>query len=225
MSFQKPSRILCSLFLIATLVAFAFADTIRFEIGEGVRRKELTFSVAEIESITFDAPAPKIVNPSNTPASYPKPEGPVETASSPPVTKKAETPTKSSVTGSKAQPIKWNTKVAADNRSNGWTNCGWVVKKGQRIRIAGDGTISLGKGRSSTPSGLADVDDPQRLLKSIPTGALIAVIGNDNNEFIYIGAEREFTAARDGALFLGVNEGDLSDNSGIFDVTIEILPG
>jgi hypothetical protein len=34
---------------------------------------------------------------------------------------------------------------------------------------------------------------------------LIAVIGVDKNEFIYIGTEREFTAARDGALFLGFN--------------------
>jgi len=51
---------------------------------------------------------------------------------------------------------------------------------------------------------------------------LIAVIGDDNNDFIYVGSEREFTATRDGALFLGVNEGNLNDNSGTFDVKIEI---
>ena len=61
-------------------------------------------------------------------------------------------------------------------------------------------------------------------MPAVPTGALIAVIGDDNNDFIYIGAEREFTAQRDGALFLGVNEGDLSDNSGSFTVKIEIRP-
>jgi hypothetical protein len=61
-------------------------------------------------------------------------------------------------------------------------------------------------------------------LKSVPTGALLAVIGDDNNDFIYIGASREFTAGRDGALYLGVNEGNLNDNSGAFDVKIEILP-
>lgn len=54
--------------------------------------------------------------------------------------------------------------------------------------------------------------------------ALIAVIGDDNNEFIYVGSERTFTAARDGALFLGVNDGNLDDNSGTFDVRIEIDP-
>ena len=59
----------------------------------------------------------------------------------------------------------------------------------------------------------------------MPTGALIAVIGDDNNDFIYIGELCEFTAARDGALYLGVNEGDLSDNKGSYDVKIEILTG
>ncbi|MEP6789445.1 MAG: LecA/PA-IL family lectin, partial [Acidobacteriota bacterium] len=115
-------------------------------------------------------------------------------------------------------------KVLADNTNNGWTNSGFVVKKGQRISISGDGQIQLGKGHSSTPSGLADLNDDQKLLKSVPTGALIAVIGDDNNEFIYVGSEREFTATRDGALFLGVNEGYLDDNSGAYSVKIQILP-
>jgi hypothetical protein len=51
---------------------------------------------------------------------------------------------------------------------------------------------------------------------------LIAVIGDDNNDFIYGGSERDFSAPGDGALFLGVNEGNLNDNSGTFDVKIEI---
>jgi hypothetical protein len=70
---------------------------------------------------------------------------------------------------------------------------------------------------------LPDLEDPTKLLKSVPTGALLAVIGDDNNDFIYIGESREFTAGRDGALYLGVNEGNLSDNSGAFDVKIEVL--
>jgi hypothetical protein len=61
-------------------------------------------------------------------------------------------------------------------------------------------------------------------MRNVPTGALIAVVGDDNNDFIYIGAEREFTATRDGALFLGVNEGHLDDNSGAYSVKIEVIP-
>jgi hypothetical protein len=38
---------------------------------------------------------------------------------------------------------------------------------------------------------------------------------------VVVGASREFTAQRDGRLFLGVNEGNLGDNSGTYDVTVE----
>lgn len=131
---------------------------------------------------------------------------------------------KPAATAVKAKPIELNVKVLADNTSNGWTNSGFVVRKGQKIRIAGDGRISLGAGRFTTPSGVASLPDNDKLMKAVATGALIAVIGDDNNEFIYVGAEREFTASRDGSLFLGVNEGNLNDNSGVFDVKIEIDP-
>src|SRR5690606_12041507 len=125
---------------------------------------------------------------------------------------------------STTKPIEVSVKVLADNTSNGWTNSGWVVRKGQRIRITGAGEISLGKGNKSTPGGVYELEDETKLLKAVPTGALIAVIGDDNNDFIYIGASREFVAERDGALFLGVNEGNLNDNSGAFDAKVEIDP-
>jgi hypothetical protein len=123
---------------------------------------------------------------------------------------------------SNAKPIEVSVKVIADNSANGWTNSGWVVKKGQRIKITGNGEISIGGGKTTAAGGLYDFEDETKLLKAVQTGALIAVIGDDNNEFIYIGAEREFVATRDGALFLGINEGNLNDNSGSFDVKIEI---
>jgi len=36
-----------------------------------------------------------------------------------------------------------------------------------------------------------------------------------------VGTRREFTALRDGVLFLGVNEGNLNDNTGSYDAVIE----
>ena len=144
---------------------------------------------------------------------------------SPPSTTATRTqPTPSLASDPSGKAVAFNVRVLADNTANGWTNSGFVVKKGQRVRITGSGTVSLGKGHSTTPSGLYDLDDPDKLLKSVPTGALLAVIGDDNNDFLYIGESREFTAGRDGALYLGINEGNLNDNSGAFDVRIEILP-
>jgi hypothetical protein len=126
--------------------------------------------------------------------------------------------------GGAMQPISWDVKVLADNTNNGWTNSGWVVRKGQKIRITADGTVDLGKGKRSDASGDPDIADAQKLLKNVATGALIAVIGDDNNDFIYIGSERTFTATRDGALFLGINEGYLDDNKGSYAVKVEIIP-
>lgn len=112
-------------------------------------------------------------------------------------------------------------KVLADNTANGWTNTGLVVKKGQRLRISANGRISLGSGNYTTPAGVGAIADDGRLMKTEPTGALIAVIGDDNNDFVFVGASREFTAERDGTLFLGVNESNLDDNSGVFDAVVE----
>ena len=238
-----------AMLLMLSLTLVTFADTIRLKdgsilkgkiisfaggkftiaIGEGSRLKQLTYSASEIESIQFDTPdkmpmtstaktntgSPTMVNTSTS--STPK----VVTTENIPRTNSPTTPVSNP---GKVKPISWNVKVLADNTANGWTNSGWVLKKGQRIRITGDGKVSLGKGKTSPPSGVAEINDDQKLLKNVATGALIAVIGDDNNDFIYIGAEREFTATRDGALFLGINEGVLDDNSGSFNVKVEILP-
>jgi hypothetical protein len=58
-------------------------------------------------------------------------------------------------------------------------------------------------------------------MRTQPTGGLIAVIGDDNDDFIFIGTNRDFVAQRDGVLFLGVNEGNLSDNAGAYDAVID----
>ena len=238
-------RVLFTFVSILVFAGLGLADTIRLkdgsiikghivsftggsfvvEIGEGSRRRELRFSAGEIQSITFDSPSQQAAATSRN-ASYTEPvqKPPVQKPSAPPVVIQNDPKPSQPTSTEKIKPIAWNVRVTADNTSNGWTNSGWVVKKGQRVRITGDGQVSLGKGQTTPPSGLPTLEDSQKLLKNVATGALIAVIGDDNNDFIYVGAEREFTATRDGALFLGINEGYLEDNSGTFNVKIEILP-
>lgn len=265
-------RAVAALSLVVSLGAMAFADTIRLKDGSiikgkiisftggkftvatggGTRKRQMTFTPGEIESIDFETPAPQdtFVSASNRTVPEPRPAAKkpvvivedrkppvvIEERNPPVATEiveeeavdEVEPPVSVPVTAAKktstSKPIALAVKVLADNTANGWTNSGWVVKKGQRIRISGTGEVSIGGGNKTGPSGLYDLEDSQKLLKSVPTGALIAVIGDDNNEFIYIGKEREFTATRDGALFLGLNEGNLSDNTGSFEVSIEISP-
>ncbi len=235
--------------LLSVMSAITFADTIRFkdgtivkgnivsfrsgnfvvEVGEGSRKRQLTYAAAAVESITFNTAPVASEKLDSAPPMYSKHEPkiiqPPKTVTTDPTPRAAASPTKSKPTVSNAiqTPVEWSKKVSADNTNEGWTSAGWVAKKGQRIRITADGIVLLGKGQSTSPSGDPSINDEQKLMKSVPTGALIAVIGDDNNDFIYIGAEREFTALRDGPLFLGINEGILSDNSGTFDVKVQII--
>lgn len=125
------------------------------------------------------------------------------------------------LSGSPLSTYRLNLKIYADSRANGWTSSGVVVRRGQTIRITASGNVSLGRGRNSVPSGVPLLDLEDKLMPDMPTGAVIAVIGDDNNDFIFIGGSRTFTAQRDGPLFLGVNEGNLLDNTGAYDATIE----
>ena len=105
-----------------------------------------------------------------------------------------------------------------------WTSTQIVVKKGMRIRISASGTIKLDATSAAvTPAGTTKTD-PHKLIPGKPTGGLVAVVGDDNNEYIFIGAQGEFVATRDGLLFLGINEGDLADNTGVFTVRITVTP-
>lgn len=235
--------------LLLTLVmsAGAFADTIRLkngsiikgkitkfsggkftvEVGEGPRKREMTFAASEVESVVFESKpsAPQMSVPSRNSNTNP----PAADSSNTPPTRVVLTGNKdrhseTSRASAAAKPIEWQVRVTADGTANGWTNSGWVVKKGQRIRITGEGRVSLGRGNMTAAAGLPNLRDDQKLIPNAPTGALIAVIGDDNNDFIFIGSSREFTATRDGALFLGINEGNLDDNSGFFNVKVEIFP-
>jgi PA-IL-like protein len=234
---SKIIQAACAFCLVFSMTVLAFADTIRLKdgsvikgkivsfgggkftvlIGSGTRSRQLDFSADEVESISFDSNA-LVDNSAQTNRTYnPQTASPRTNA---PISAN-QTPNDSPA---KPEPIRVNVKVLADNSSNGWTNSGWVVQKGQKIRIVSSGRVSLGDGRFATPTGIASLPDTGKLMANQATGALIAVVGDDNNDFIFVGDSREFTATRDGALFLGVNEGNLNDNSGAFEVRIEIDP-
>ena len=241
---SKFFRVLSALCIALTMCIFAFGDTIRLKdgsiikgkivsfgngkfiilVGNGTRQRQLDFSANDIESIAFDSdstPTADVSQSNNTNKNstvITVGQNPAKIIS--PQTSAPKTDTKKSAQTPK--PIEIAVKVLADNTANGWTNSGWVVKKGQRIRISGTGRVSLGGGRYTAPGGIASLSDKDKLMAKESTGGLIAVIGDNNNDFIFIGDSREFVATHDGALFLGINEGNLDDNSGTFDVKIEI---
>jgi hypothetical protein len=115
--------------------------------------------------------------------------------------------------------------VHADNTNSGWTNSGLVVRRGQRLRISASGRVSLGLNRIASPDGLTNISNRDKLMRNQPTGGLIAVIGDDNDDYVFIGRSRDFVSQRDGLLFLGVNEANLTDNRGCYQVIVEAERG
>lgn len=243
---KKTFRLLLSVSLLVSLAIPILADTIRLKDGSVIRGQVVGFKdqqftiligggargrrgqtivyVEDVESIEFDAtanssagssgdlsaqnniPTSRPTNPGNQPDAGPSNPRTIDPQPAP-----ATTPTFFTI----------KVGVRADSANNGWTNSGLVVRKGQRLRISASGRISLGRGRFSTPGGVSTIQDADKLMRNEATGALIAVIGDDNDDFILIGPRREFVAQRDGVLFLGVNESDLTDNTGSYDIVIE----
>lgn len=203
-------------------------------IGSGARgrRSRITLYTDDVESIEFgdnsspanNTPSISSGNPTtNTRSSSNSGDAPPRTAQN----TGASEPSSAAVPSASSSPAARTSvfdqaivRVRADNTTNGWTNSGITVRRGQRLRISATGRVTLGENRISTPAGVSTINDPGKLMRDEATGALIAVIGDNNDDFIFIGARREFTAQRDGVLFLGVNEGNLNDNTGIYEATV-----
>ena len=239
------SRLLVLPLAILLSVVPVFADTIRLKDGSVLRGQVIGFKdqqftillggtrgrrsriivyMEDVESIEFDsattAAASTLANddtgpinntPNNNSEPITQPTRPNSQPVNNPPPRTANAPTFFQV----------NVKVRGDNAGNGWTTSGLVVRRGQRLRISASGRVTMGSGRFSTPEGVPGLADREKLMRNQPTGGLIAVIGDDNDDFIFIGNNRDFVAQRDGVLFLGVNEGNLSDNAGAYDAIIE----
>jgi hypothetical protein len=228
----------------------AFRDqqfTILIGSGARGRRSQMTVYMEDVESIEFEAagaatttgPAPDTsdaaepARPQPQPTNTTRPAPPTlggrdtgrDNTSAPPDTARdTGTASRPAPAAGNSSLIPVRVRVRADAASNGWTDSGLMVRRGQRLRITAAGRVSLGQGRFSTPTGLPRVVDTEKLMRDKPTGALIAVVGDDNDEFIFVGSAYEFYATRDGRLFLGVNEGKLEDNTGTYDALVEIEP-
>ena len=242
-------RCLLMIVLVAGASLVVFADTIRLKdgsvirgqivsfkneqftivVGSGARgrKSQITVYMEDVDSIDFDSigNANNSTVPNNDTVNNNQPvyQPPTNNQPNNQPTNNQPTYTPPTSNNQSAPPtfFQINVKVRADNTSNGWTNTGLVVRRGQRLRITATGRVNLGANRMATADGLANIPDRDKLMRNQPTGGLIGVIGDDNDEFIFVGRSRDFVAQRDGVLFLGVNEGNLSDNSGLFEVVIE----
>ena len=128
-------------------------------------------------------------------------------------------PTGSTGSSGTAGPAGTNTITVAANQR--WTPTGISVRRGETLSITADGEIRISADPNdrATPDGIVN----QRFDRGAPlprtlAGALIGRIGN--GEPFGIGKNMQVPAPGAGALFLGVNDSNVADNDGSFQVTI-----
>src|SRR5882724_11188762 len=114
------------------------------------------------------------------------------------------------IDGRSLDDARYQTRAVDVSLGANWIDTGVDVKSGERIRVDASGTIYAGRSRI-TPAGLSTTD-PYAPLPRVAEGALIGVIGNDyDSPIVELGAAREFTADRDGRLYLTANRSSYID--------------
>ena len=103
---------------------------------------------------------------------------------------------------------------------NQWTDTGVNVRNGQTVFFEASGRVRWGRDRQDGPEGENNSPrNPSRPIPGRPAAALIGRVGDDAPFFI--GSDTEGIRVRgSGALFLGINDETLEDNSGSFRVTV-----
>ena len=123
------------------------------------------------------------------------------------------------IDGRSLDEARYQTRTVEVSLGPNWIDAGVDVRRGERMRIDASGTIYANRTRI-TPAGLTTVDQTAPL-PSAAEGKLIGVIGNDfDSPIIEIGPGGEFTADRDGRLYLTINRGSYTDARGAFNVKI-----
>jgi hypothetical protein len=115
-----------------------------------------------------------------------------------------------------------------------WTDTGVDVSAGDRVRVEATGTVTAGSSDPLRRIGPDGTNDPaftryNRYVRNDGDvrlrgghAALIGRIGDEDEPRFVIGAHRTVRVDADGRLFLGVNDGELDNNGGEFEISLTI---
>ncbi|MFL6212037.1 MAG: S1C family serine protease [Pyrinomonadaceae bacterium] len=123
-----------------------------------------------------------------------------------------------------AEAVCYRLVVGPGNRPSGWTATNIQFVRGDCVLVAALGDVVLPNHASVSPSGQANLRDADKPMAAAPTGALIGLIGDDNEDFLLLGRRETFVARRSGTLFLTVNVDNIKATSGIFWVLVARVP-
>lgn len=246
MKVKKPhfTLVIC-LVVVSLICSAASADTVRLRDGSVLKGKVVSYTdrkftievtiggaisqhvvpVEEVESVEFDPGAGIAAGRAELRGGSepPLPSRPGIQRDSAPETGTSDPGPSPSDDNAGALPVIAEKTVSVAAAAD-WTSTQIRVQKGQRIVITASGEVDLGDGQRTGPDGIS-LSDSRKLVAARATGALIAVVGDDNDDFIFVGSAVAFVAPHSGILFLSVNEGNLKDNSGAFVAKVKVLSG
>ena len=252
MKIRKPvvSLVVC-LAAVSLIGSSSLADTVKLRDGSILKGKVVSYTqrkftievyiggaisqhvvpVEEVESVEFDQSDQGAISraeplgASQSPAAPPRGGIPRDNAprdNAPEVTT-PEPGTPPGVDNAGALPVIAEKTVSVAAAAD-WTSTEIRIQRGQRIVITATGEVDLGDSQRTGPDGIS-LADSRKLVAARPTGSLIAVVGDDNDDFIFVGSAIAFVAPHNGILFLSVNEGNLKDNTGAFVARVKVLSG
>jgi hypothetical protein len=103
-----------------------------------------------------------------------------------------------------------------------WTKTKIVLSKGDKVEASVIGTITIDNNVSCDANGLKIVSGPEHVaLKNANRGALIAKIGKKGVPFV-VGANGSFMVGTEGAIYFGINDDEVKNNTGKYTVTLSV---
>jgi hypothetical protein len=203
-------KLILALIFVMALASFVFADTIVLRDGRTIRGTVLGFVngrfVVRVENRYPTQPTESNIgrNRGN--------EGEIQYF-------RPEEVERIEIEGRTLDDGRFETKSVQVTLDTNWVDSGVYLRRGERVEVTATGVITAGRNRIS-PDGLRSTD-PMAPLPNAPEGELIGAIGNDPRAPVFeLGSRREFTADRNGRLFLTANRGSFSDARGSFNVQI-----
>jgi hypothetical protein len=124
------------------------------------------------------------------------------------------------IDGRALDDARFETRSVQVTLDSNWVDSGIDLRRGEHVQTTASGVITAGRTRI-TPDGLRSTD-PTSPLPRAAEGELIGAIGDDSRApILELGSTREFTADRDGRLYLTANRGLFNDARGSFTVQIK----
>ena len=203
-------KLILALIFVMAIASFAFADTIVLRDGRTIRGTVLGFANGRfVVRVDRYGTQPGDSNVARSRAN----EGEIQYF-------RPDEIDRIEIEGRSLDDGRFETSTVQVPLESNWVDTGINLRRGERVQISATGVVTVGRTRI-TPDGLRSTD-PSAPLPNAAEGMLIGTVGDDSRApILELGSTREFTADRDGRLYLTANRGTFADARGAFTVQVK----